>query len=136
MDAVILDVGGVLLVPHEEPVNRALSVFGISLDGEEAERAHYYGVHAMDLAEDDEYAARLAYLVGYADAAGVPASSRRAALDRMREVWGGPTIDLWRRGVTGSAEGLKRLAASGRKMGIVSNADGTIEGQLRPNEVS
>src|SRR5260370_41755989 len=96
MDAVILDVGGVLLVPHEEPVNLALSTFGISLDGEEAERAHYYGVHAMDLA-DDEPAARLAYLVGYAEGAGVPASLIDAAVERMREVWGGPTIDLWRR---------------------------------------
>src|SRR5437667_4411284 len=135
MDAVILDVGGVLLVPHEEPVNLALSVFGIELDGEEAERAHYFGVHAMDLAEDDESAARLAYLVGYADAAGVAASSREAAVERMREVWGGPTIDLWRRLVSGSAEGLRALAATGCKIGIVSNADGTIEEQLRRNEI-
>jgi len=63
MDAVILDVGGVLLVPHEEPVNLALAPFGIQLDGAQAERAHYFGTLAMDLAEDDEYAARLAYLV-------------------------------------------------------------------------
>jgi putative hydrolase of the HAD superfamily len=135
MDAVILDVGGVLLVPHEEPVNLALSTFGIELDGAQAERAHYFGVHAMDLAGDDESAARHAYLVGYADAAEVPAAAREAAIQRMREVWGGPTIDLWRRGVSGSAEGLQRLAASGRKMGIVSNADGTIEEQLRRNEI-
>lgn len=135
VDAVILDVGGVLLVPHEEPVNLALSAFGISLTGEEAERAHYFGVHAMDLAEDDEYAARLAYLVGYAEGAGVPAASVDSAVERMRDVWSGPTIDLWRRLVSGSSEGLKRLAASGRKMGIVSNADGTIEEQLRRNEI-
>ena len=134
MDAVILDVGGVLLVPHEEPVNLALSAFGIELDGEEAERAHYFGVHAMDLA-DDEPAARLAYLVGFADAAGVRASAIDAAVERMKEVWGGPTIDLWRRLVSGSSNGLRRLAASGRKMGIVSNADGTIEEQLRRNEI-
>jgi putative hydrolase of the HAD superfamily len=134
MDAVILDVGGVLLVPHEEPVNLALAAFGIELDGEQAERAHYFGVHAMDLA-DDEPAARLAYLVGFAEAAGVRASSIDAAVERMKEVWGGPTIDLWRRLVSGSSEGLKRLAASGRKMGIVSNADGTIEEQLRRNEI-
>jgi len=135
MEALILDVGGVLLVPHEEPVNLALRPFGVELEAALAERAHFFGIHALDLAEDDERAARLAYLVGYADAAGVPAASREAALDRMREVWGGPTIDLWRRGVTGSVEGLKQLAASGRKIGIVSNADGTIEEQLRRNEI-
>jgi len=135
MEAVILDVGGVLLVPHEEPVNQALAPFGIELDGAQAERAHYFGIHALDLAEDDEAAARRAYLVGYAVAVGVPVDRRDAALERMRTVWGGPTIDLWRRGVAGSVDGLKRLAASGRKLGIVSNADGTIEEQLRRNEI-
>src|SRR5258708_23083109 len=134
MDAVILDVGGVLLVPHEEPVNLALSFFGIALDGAEAERAHYFGVHAMDLA-DDEPAARHAYLVGYAEGAGIPAASIDAAVERMREVWGGPTIDLWRRLVSGSADGLRGLAATGCNIGIVSNADGTIEEQLRRNEI-
>lgn len=135
MEAVILDVGGVLLVPHQEPVNVALAPLGIELDGAQAERAHYFGIRALDAAEDDEAAARLAYLVGYADAAGVPLSRRDEALQRMRQVWGGPTIDLWRRIVSGSVDGLKRLAASGHKMGIVSNADGTIEEQLRRSEI-
>ena len=97
MEAVILDVGGVLLVPHEEPVNVALSAFGIELDGAYAERAHYFGVHELDRAEDDEATARQAYLMGYAAAAGVPVDWREAALDRLRVVWNGPTIDLWRR---------------------------------------
>lgn len=135
MEALILDVGGVLLVPHEESVNTALTPFGIQLNAAQAERAHYFGIHALDLAEEDEGAARHAYLVGYADAAGVPVAYRAAALDRMRHVWGGPTIDLWRRTVTGSVDGLKRLGASGRKMGIVSNADGTIEEQLRRSAI-
>jgi putative hydrolase of the HAD superfamily len=135
MEALILDVGGVLLVPHEEPVSRALSPLGIQLDAAQAERAHYFGVRALDAAADDERAERLAYLVGYADAAGVPPERREEALAGMRQVWGGPTIDLWRRTVTGSVDGLKRLAVSGRKMGIVSNADGTIEEQLRRSEI-
>jgi putative hydrolase of the HAD superfamily len=113
----------------------ALTPFGIQLDAPQAERAHYFGTHALDLAAEDESAARHAYLVGYADAAGVPVDQREQALDRMREVWSGPTIDLWRRVVTGSVDGLKRFAASGRKLGIVSNADGTIEEQLRRSEI-
>jgi putative hydrolase of the HAD superfamily len=135
MDAVILDVGGVLLVPHEEPVNLALAPLGIQLDGGQAERAHYVGIHALDMAEDDEHAARLAYLAGYADAAGVPSQRGEEALARMQQTWGAPTIHLWRRQVTGSVEGLHCLAATGRKLGIVSNADGTIEEQLRVNEI-
>src|SRR5438270_12432164 len=116
MEALILDVGGVLLVPHEEPVSAALAPFGIELDGAQAERAHYFGIHALDLAAEDESAARLAYLVGYADAAGVPIAWRAAALERLRQLWRRPTVDLWRRTVKGSVEGLQRLGASGRKI--------------------
>src|SRR5919197_5601802 len=102
MDAVILDVGGVLLVPHFESVGVAFEPFGMRFDADAAERAHYAGIRAMDAAGEDERAARAAYLVGYADAAGVPADRRDAALNAMRQVWSGPTIDLWRQQVRGS----------------------------------
>src|SRR5205823_14331205 len=46
MDAVILDVGGVLLVPHAESVGEALAPFGVDLDEDTAERAHYFGIRA------------------------------------------------------------------------------------------
>jgi putative hydrolase of the HAD superfamily len=135
MQAVILDVGGVLLVPHFDSVAVAFEPFGIELDAEGAERAHYFGIRAMDAAEDDERAARHAYLVGYAVAAGVPNRHCKAALERMRRVWGGPTIDLWRQHVRGSVDGLRRLAERGLRLGIVSNADGTIEEQLRRSQI-
>src|SRR5579871_4210881 len=85
VDAVILDVGGVLLVPHHEIAARALAPFGIAVDAEAAERAHYLGIQALDLAEDDEDTARRAYIVGYVDAMGVPAADRVAAFERVRE---------------------------------------------------
>jgi putative hydrolase of the HAD superfamily len=135
VDAVIFDVGGVLLVPHFESVNEALAPFDVRLDAAAAERAHYGGIRALDQAEEDGRAERLAYLVGYAQIAGVPDERREEALERMRVVWGGPTIDLWRQKVSGSVDGLRRLAATGRKLGIVSNADGTIEEQLRRGEI-
>ena len=53
MDAVILDVGGVLLVPHADVVSLVLAGFGVRLDMQAAERAHYVGIHALDAAEDD-----------------------------------------------------------------------------------
>jgi putative hydrolase of the HAD superfamily len=135
MDAVIVDVGGVLLIPHHETVGPALEPFGVRLDADRAERAHYFGVRAMDAAPDDERAARLAYLVGYAAAAGVPDEQRDTALDRMRTVWSTPAIDLWRQHVRGSIEGLRQLRSAGLKLGIVSNADGSIEEQLRRGKI-
>ena len=135
MDAVILDVGGVLLVPHFESVRVAFEPFGLALDADAAERAHYFGVRALDAADEDPHAERLAYLVGYADAAGVPGEQREDALERMRNVWRGPTIDLWRQHVRGSVDGLRQLSERGVRLGIVSNADGTIEEQLRRGEI-
>lgn len=135
MDAVILDVGGVLLVPHYESVGVALSPLGVELDAEAAERAHFRGIRALDAAPDDEREARHAYLLGYADAAGVPNDKRGEAIKQMRQVWGGPTIDLWRQHVRGSVEGLRHLRDRGLRLGIVSNADGTIEEQLRRGQI-
>jgi putative hydrolase of the HAD superfamily len=135
MNAVILDVGGVLLVPHADAVNPALEPFGVRLSSERAERLHYGGVHALDAAEHNGQHEAAAYLEGYVDALGLPAYQREPAMTRLREVFMGPSIDLWRQKVRGSVEGLRHLAATGIKLGIISNADGSIEEQLRRGEI-
>jgi putative hydrolase of the HAD superfamily len=134
VDAVILDVGGVLLVPHADVVSLVLEVFGVRIDAQAAERAHYVGIHALDAADNDPHGRR-AYLEAYSETVGVSAADREAAVSRMTELWGGSTLDLWRQRVSGSVDGLRRLAKTGRKLGIVSNADGSIEEQLRRNEI-
>jgi putative hydrolase of the HAD superfamily len=135
MDAVILDVGGVLLVPHFETVNPALEEFGASLDLASAERAHYFGARALDHASDDPYEERAAYLIGYATAAGIAESRREDAIDSIRRAWAQPNIDVWRQHVRGSVNGLWSLAKRGVKLGIISNSDGTVEEQLRRGEI-
>ncbi len=135
MDAVILDVGGVLLVPHFETVNPALEPFGASLDVAGAERAHYFGTRELDAASDEPYAERTAYLTGYVAAAGVEESRQPEAIERIRKAWAQPNIDVWRQHVRGSVDGLRRLAARGVKLGIISNSDGTVEEQLRRGEI-
>jgi putative hydrolase of the HAD superfamily len=134
MDAVILDVGGVLLVPHFETVGTALEPFGIALDAQGAQRAHYFGIRALEAHEDEEQS-RHAYLVGYAEAVGVPAEDRDLAIKRMYQAWSRPNVDVWRQRVSGSVDGLRALAGRGVKLGIVSNADGTIEEQLKRGEI-
>jgi putative hydrolase of the HAD superfamily len=135
MDAVILDVGGVLLVPHAEAVNVTLAPYAVQLDSEQAQRAHYAGVRSLDAAEEDLRLEGIAYLDGYVAAVGVPERDRKEALERLTELWRRPSTDLWKQRVSGSVEGLRRLAAGGHKLGIVSNADGTIEEQLRRSEI-
>src|SRR5262249_18187477 len=135
MDAVILDVGGVFLVPHYETVNPCLEAFGASLDQPGAERAHYFGAQALDRASDDPVEERSAYLRGYVGAAGVDAEQREDAADRIRRAWAQPNLEVWRQHVRGSVDGLKRLATTGVKLGIISNSDGTVEEQLRRGEI-
>jgi putative hydrolase of the HAD superfamily len=135
MHAVILDVGGVLLVPQAETINLALGPFGVELNAEQAQRAHYAGVQSLDAAEEDLRLEGHAYLLGYTQAVGVADEYRDQALTRLRELWRGPSIDLWRQPVSGAVEGLRRLSAAGRHLGIVSNADGTIERTLHLSEI-
>jgi putative hydrolase of the HAD superfamily len=135
MEAVILDVGGVLLVPHYQMLAPIFEAFDIAIDAVGAERAHFFAIHALDCAGDDERVARHAYMVGYADAVGVPPDRREPALEGMRQAWSQPNLEIWQQHVRGSVDGLRRLSARGLKLGIVSNADGTIEEQLKRGEI-
>jgi putative hydrolase of the HAD superfamily len=134
MDAVVLDVGGVFLVPHYQTVADAFAPWGLSLDEPGAERAHYFGARALDAAADAPND-RDAYLIGYAEAVGVPAHERELAAERVKAAWSVPNLDVWRQHVRGSRDGLRSLAASGIKLGIISNSDGTVEEQLRRGEI-
>ncbi len=134
VDAVVLDVGGVLLVPHPEPVAAALAPLGVAFDPSAVVRAHYLGVRALDEATAPAEAHRR-YLAGYVRALGVP----DAALDRAAEIlatlWVGPSPALWRQVVPGSLAGLRRLAETGRQLAIVSNSDGTVEEILTAHQI-
>jgi len=135
MDAVILDVGGVLLVPHAETVAAALGEFGVSIDEDVAERAHFEGIAALDAVpprRDDEF---YAYREAYARSLRIADQHMPEVHGRMDLLWSGPTVDLWRQEVKGSVAGLQQLASRGLKLGIVSNADGTIEEQLRRGRI-
>lgn len=136
MDAVIFDVGGVLLVPAAARIGPTLAPFAMEVTEERAERAHYVGVRALDEAPDEDVMAeRRAYLDAYTREIGVPAEDRDAAIRALRVLWNGPNLDLWQQHVRGSVDGLRRLHGTGLKLGIVSNADGTIEEQLRRGRI-
>jgi putative hydrolase of the HAD superfamily len=134
IEAIILDVGGVLLIPHAEVVSEALAPFGLSIDSGLAERAHFVAIAALDQSESDAEGF-LNYRHAYAGVIGISDEHKEAALARMQDLWGGPNIDLWRQPVSGSVEGLRNLGERGIKLGIVSNSDGTVEEQLRGREI-
>jgi putative hydrolase of the HAD superfamily len=135
IDAVILDVGGVLLIPAAAQVNVVLQSYRVTLDGPAAEHAHFAGIAALDVAPEETLAERQAYLRGYAASAGLNPVQVEAALPTLAALWNESSLRLWQQLVRNSVDGLRQLARTGRKLGIVSNADGTIEEQLRRAEI-
>lgn len=132
VDAVLLDVGGVFVVPHPEPVGAALAGL-CEIDGESAERAHYVGVAAVDVSPAAD--PLLDYLTSYVAALGVADHDVDTAVKRLTGIWTQPSVDLWRQVVNGSVQGLVALSASGVKLGVVSNSDGTVEQQLHQHGI-
>lgn len=130
VEAVLLDVGGVFVLPHPHKTGPAL---GVDLDGRGAARAHHAGVAAMDALGKGELGA---YLTAYALVAGVPASRLRVALAALRHVFADdPDADVWSWIVRDAVAALRRLAETGVPLAIVSNSDGTVEGLLRRNAI-
>ena len=122
-EAVLLDVGGVLLMPDHGIVGTVASAFGGAPSSAALERGHYEGVAAGDLAGDFDWAAYRRTLLA---AGGVPAVRVEAAEEVLARELAGPALTVWRHPLTGAAEGLRRLAAGGLKVGVVSNSDGTV----------
>jgi putative hydrolase of the HAD superfamily len=129
MDAILLDVGGVLLVPHAEPIGASL---GMSVPPQAAERAHYAGACALDATDGGQPAERDAYLEAYVRSLGI---DRPTAIRDLQRLFSAGNLTLWRQQVGGSFEALQRLGRAGRRLAIVSNSDGTVEEQLRRGEI-
>src|SRR5438270_10053781 len=127
-DAVLLDVGGVFFLPRHEPLLRALGPFGV--EGGRLDRAHYAGVAAVDRAMHFDWSI---YRRGYLAEAGVPPEQIDAANEAFESVWS--ELGLWARLIPGTVDALRRLAATGVEIGIVSNSNGTVEAMLLEHEV-
>jgi putative hydrolase of the HAD superfamily len=135
MQGVLLDVGGVFLVPSRDRLAEALGELIGRLSAAECDRAHFEGIHALDVADVPGNGDRRIYLNGYVSSIGIPEDRREAAIDRLVPVWKGPSFDLWRRILTGSVAGLRTLYRADLRLGIVSNSDGHVEEELVRNEI-
>jgi putative hydrolase of the HAD superfamily len=132
----LLDVGGVFLLPAHEPVIGVLQRAEIPHDAERLDRAHYAGASAFpleyegDLPWDDLWRA---YLTAFIGECGVPADRVDEAIDHLGSEFA--TDGLWMRVAPGAVEGFRAIHATGIQLGIVSNAGGTIADRLRELEV-
>lgn len=135
--AVLLDVGGVLLLPDPEVVGAALAAADVPHDARRVHEAHYLAAAAlMPEVVSSPYTEQVPhYAAAFVSGLGVPERDRVAAAQALEPVWRQPAPTLWRTVVPGSARGLSDLAATGATLAVVSNADGSVEDQLRAHEL-
>jgi len=128
IDAVLLDAGGVLVLPHHEVlIEHALGMMELVPDPEELDRAHYEGAHTLSVWPSDEESIYARWNRGYLEAIGAEVTDEN--LVALRTAF--RRLDMWTRPAPGVAEGLTALRATGVKMAVVSNADGHVERVLR-----
>jgi putative hydrolase of the HAD superfamily len=109
----------------------ALARGGFRARPDALDRAHYLGAARLDgnaIAEGWPGYWRL-YIDAYLTACEVPDDLRDAAHEHLDSEFA--VAAVWTRVAPGTRAGLRALAETGVRMGVISNADGTIEQQLR-----
>lgn len=125
----VLDVGGVLVVPHHEHLAPALVPYGATTEPAAYERAHYAGMHAVDVEGDARPRPGdwTAYQLAYASAVGVAEDHLAEAVGHLDRALDGQAHLVWSKVLDGAAPGLAALAATGLPLAVVSNSDGSVE---------
>lgn len=133
--AVFLDVGGVFHLPAEEKLREALQSAGFELPAGGLARAHYAGMAGHDRgAADAEYASLMEpYVAEMVRSLEVPAAQVEAARTAVLAALTAP--GAWSGFIRDSVDELPRLAATGVRLAIVSNSDGTVEPRLRAEAI-
>jgi putative hydrolase of the HAD superfamily len=133
VQAVLLDVGGVFHLPDHDRIVDALARAEVAVDPAGLDRAHYAGVAALDDFTEGDRSIWLAYNRAYARACGAPDDRIEAVAEILLSEF--TTGGVWTRVIPGSREALQELAALGVALAIVSNADGSVEAQLRADGI-
>lgn len=135
-EAVLMDVGGVLLLPEPDRIAGAFERAGSVPPRDRLIRAHY--VAAAGFTTDCDALADWVrcwqqYLRDYVDACEVPDAEREAVHRHLDSEFADAA--LWSSVESGARDGLAELARTGVRLGIVSNADGVMAERLRGLEL-
>ena len=128
IEAVLFDVGGVFFIPSHtvlRPLLAGLEV--IAPDDDSFRRAHYVGIrHCEEELEDDAF--WTGYNARYVESLGIGDNDRARVAEAIHGVWLSG-MRLWTWVQDDAVAALARIATLTR-IGIVSNADGTVERDL------
>ena len=130
VSAILLDAGGVLVFPQPDRLLPPLREAGVDPDLATLERAHYRAMAIQDAEAlppvPDSWWRN--YLLGYVAACGVGQDRAELLATEMALRIRG---HAWAHVGLGAMDGLRAVAALGLPMGVVSNSDGSVEGDLR-----
>jgi FMN phosphatase YigB (HAD superfamily) len=135
-EAVLLDAGGVFLLPTHDRILGALARAECRTSADILDEAHYRGAarFTTDLDVEGDWAGSwTSYLDDYLSACGVAELDRPEAHRHLDSEFADAA--LWLRVIPGCREGLRALADAGVRLGVVSNADGLIGERLRELEI-
>jgi putative hydrolase of the HAD superfamily len=135
--AVLLDAGGVFLLPEHDRILGALRRAGCNAAADSLDAAHYTGASRFTTALDveaDWAGCWRGYLDSYIEACAAPDDDREEIHRHLDSEFADAA--LWLRVIPGCREGLRALAGAGVRLGVVSNADGLIGERLRGLEIA
>jgi len=126
-DAVLLDVGGVLMYPDPAVLAPAMSFYGATTDHAAYFRAHFaaMAVKSADGAPESDWSGFDREFVSRVGVGTADSDEAAHVLGRTRHA------HIWRAAVPGSRDALDQLNRLGVPVGIVSNASGQVESVLR-----
>ena len=133
IQAVLVDVGGVLVLPDHDRIAGAFDRAGVQVDPGRLDRAHYAGVAALTEFTEGDRDIWIAYNRAYARACNTPEDAVDEVVEHLLNEFA--TGEVWRRIVPGSVDALRHLGALGVRLAIVSNADGNAEQRLRDDAI-
>ena len=128
IEAVLFDVGGVFFIPNHLVLRPLLADLSVAApDDESFHRAHYVGIrHWEDELEDDAF--WTGYNSRYVESLGIDVVDRTRVGEAIHGVWLSG-MRLWTWVQDDAVAALARISKLTR-VGIVSNADGTVERDL------
>jgi putative hydrolase of the HAD superfamily len=132
IDAVSLDVGGVLVVPDHGVLAHHLRAAGIDFDRPCFGDGHFRAMAEVDRCRSvpEEFTD---YNHGFTHAVGVPPEQVEAACAVLRREL---VPGLWCQPIPGARDAARRLADAGVRLAVTSNSDGTVADLLARHELA
>lgn len=130
-DAVLFDAGGVLVLPDPTVLGPLLAPFGGAVDVDRHRRAHYAAMAEKSRTGSLE-GVWDSYNTRYVESLGVDSELVAHAAEVLEHT---RSAHLWRWPIPETLRALTSLAAAEVPMGVVSNASGQVEAELRRSAI-